>query len=489
MKLIVNDKYFGLFPRLNKVDMDKLVKSIEINGQFIPIAANSEGIILDGYSRLEACKRIGIEPHYNVFTFQSKEEELNFVVASNLTRRHLNDVQKYELAKKLLPMEREFARIRQHEGQMKGAHVLDGEKSSISPYSSISIEIEESGLLGTGTVPNKIEIKDSGETSLHAVGRELGISETKLHRIQKIDEAGRTDLLNQIEKGQLTVYGAYGKVLPKTFLKDDFIVPPFSIIDLKTKEAQSVKAEYHNRFDSGLGRDQEGLNQTGIVGSMVRGISVFHPLICKFGYTNYTKEGDIILDPFCGGSVRGIMAGELGRGYVGFDLRQEQIDENEKQAGTVEWGNGKIKPKWICSDTIDMDRHLLGDFKADLIFTSPPYSMGLEHYSDKPEDLNNLSLEGFRDKYAEIIRKALKYLKHDGYSIWIVSDVRDKDGFYWGLDSHTTKIHEEMGWGLWNTIIELDPLGNAPQRARKLFDASKKVVRVHQVVLIFKHRV
>ena len=450
MRITQADKYSGLFPDLGGEDYKKLLESIREKGQLLPVAVNKDGILLDGHQRARVCKELSIEPHFNVFTFANEEEELAFVVASNLTRRHLNDVQKYELAKKLLPMEAEFARERQKRG--------------------IKIDAEEKG------------------TSLKKIGRDIGITEAKLVRMKALDDAGRSDLLAEIERGNTTVYGAYGRVIPKVLLKDDYVVPPFSVLDLRTKDALNSKAVYHNRFDSGLGRDQQGLGMAGIVAVGMRGVSVFHPLVCRFGYENYTKEGDMVLDPFCGGSVRGIMAGELGRGYVGFDLRQEQIDENEEQAAKVEWTDGKIKPKWIVSDSVNLDRNLPTDFEANLVFTSPPYSLGLEHYSDKPEDLNNMSLEGFKEKYAEIIRKSLKYLKKDGFSMWTVSDARDKNGFYWQLDAYTTKIHEEMGWGLWNTIIELDPLGTAPQRARGLFDANKKVVRVHQCILIYKHR-
>jgi hypothetical protein len=424
MKLVIKENYFRLFPRMSKGEMDKLVKSIEKNGQFVPIAVNNKGIVLDGHSRIEACKILKIEPHYNVFTFKTEEEELDFVVASNLVRRHLSDIQKYELAKKLLPMEAEFAKKR----QLAGIKVTEERE-------------EEKG------------------TTFHKIGRDIGISEAKLKRIKAIDEAGRTDLLDAIETGQTTVYGAYGKILPKKLLKDDYVVPPFSILDLRTKEAMNSKAIYHNRFDSGLGRNQKALGMTGIV-----------------------AVGML----YSGGSVRGIMAGELGREYVGFDLREEQIDENEEQALKVDWNlDGNKKPRWVVCDSIDLDKHLSPEFEADLIFTSPPYSLGLEHYSDKPEDLNNLSLEDFKEKYAEIIRKGLQYLKKDGYSVWVVSDARKKNGFYWGLDTYTTKIHEEEGWGLLNTQIELDPLGTAPQRARSLFDGSKKLVRIHQVILTY----
>jgi tRNA G10 N-methylase Trm11 len=36
-------------------------------------------------------------------------------------------------------------------------------------------------------------------------------------------------------------------------------------------------------------------------------------------------EGDNIYDPFCGGSVRGIVAGKMGRDYTGIDVRRRTI--------------------------------------------------------------------------------------------------------------------------------------------------------------------
>lgn len=53
------------------------------------------------------------------------------------------------------------------------------------------------------------------------------------------------------------------------------------------------------------------------------GTSVFDPCVCEMDYTWYTAPGDEILDPFAGGSVRGIVAHQLGRTYTGIELRQE----------------------------------------------------------------------------------------------------------------------------------------------------------------------
>ena len=49
----------------------------------------------------------------------------------------------------------------------------------------------------------------------------------------------------------------------------------------------------------------------------------------------FCPPGGAILDPFAGGSVRGIVAGMLGRAYAGIDLRAEQIAAYEAQAAAI----------------------------------------------------------------------------------------------------------------------------------------------------------
>lgn len=51
------------------------------------------------------------------------------------------------------------------------------------------------------------------------------------------------------------------------------------------------------------------------------GTSTFDPALCELLYLWFSKEGDAVIDPFAGGSVRGIVACELKRNYVGVDIR------------------------------------------------------------------------------------------------------------------------------------------------------------------------
>ena len=61
------------------------------------------------------------------------------------------------------------------------------------------------------------------------------------------------------------------------------------------------------------------------------GTSIFDPVLCEIAYRWFCPQGGTVLDPFAGGSVRGIVASRLGRRYVGIELRPEQVEANRAQ--------------------------------------------------------------------------------------------------------------------------------------------------------------
>lgn len=80
------------------------------------------------------------------------------------------------------------------------------------------------------------------------------------------------------------------------------------------------------------------------------GTSIFDPVLCELMYKWFCPENGQIIDPFAGGSVRGIVAHMLDYKYWGCDLRQEQIDANYEQAKRIMPDD---KPIWITGDAID----------------------------------------------------------------------------------------------------------------------------------------
>lgn len=149
------------------------------------------------------------------------------------------------------------------------------------------------------------------------------------------------------------------------------------------------------------------------------GTSIFDPVLCELAYSWFCPQGGTILDPFAGGSVRGIVASRLGRQYIGVELRPEQVEANRAQGDDL---CQDLPPVWHTGDSRNIDR-ICADVDADFVFSCPPYA-DLEVYSDNPDDLSTLKYEDFKLAYFEIIAKACGRLKQDRFACFVVGDVR-----------------------------------------------------------------
>jgi hypothetical protein len=217
-----------------------------------------------------------------------------------------------------------------------------------------------------------------------------------------------------------------------------------------------------------------------ILAATSSGTSIFDPVLCELAYRWFCPVGGTILDPFSGGSVRGIVASKIGRQYVGVELRPEQVAANRDQAATI---CGDPQPVWHIGDSRNIDAIAKG-VQADLIFSCPPYA-DLEVYSDDPKDLSTLKYPEFRTSYAEIIRKTVGLLKQDRFACFVVGDVRDKKGFYYGFPWHTVQAFEDAGARLYNEAVLVTAAGSLPIRAGKQFSSTRKLGKTHQNIFVF----
>lgn len=209
------------------------------------------------------------------------------------------------------------------------------------------------------------------------------------------------------------------------------------------------------------------------------GTSIFDPVLCEIAYRWFSPPGGFVLDPFAGGSVRGVVAQKLGRKYTGIELRPEQVKANREQAAVICAGD---EPKWICGDS-DVEVPLLLE-NYDFVFSCPPYG-DLEQYSEAPDDISNMQYPEFHTAYRRIIASSVAKLKNDRFACFVVGDFRDKAGFYRNFVSHTIEAFEVVGAKLYNEAILVTALGSLPIRAARPFNASRKLGKTHQNVLIF----
>lgn len=273
-------------------------------------------------------------------------------------------------------------------------------------------------------------------------------------------------------------------------LAERFVVPPFSVLDARQGYWQKRKRAWLALgIQSELGRAkmQNSLQtvwevKTGKYGqdadSWVTS-SIFDPVLCELAYRWFCPPGGLVLDPFAGGSVRGIVASRLGRRYVGVDLSETQIAANVVQGESLVPDS---MPNWIVGDGLDVAILAPGDY--DFVFTCPPYA-DLEVYSDDPRDLSTMAYIDFLATYRRIIAASVAMLKDDRFACICVGDIRDKKGCYRNFVSDTIAAFLDTGMHLYNEAILVTAAGSLPIRVGRQFEAGRKLGKTHQNVLVF----
>lgn len=212
---------------------------------------------------------------------------------------------------------------------------------------------------------------------------------------------------------------------------------------------------------------------------MQQGTSIFDPVLCEIVYRWFCPPRGLVIDPFAGGSVRGVVAGKLGRNYVGVELRAVQVESNRRQASRIRM---PCRPIWHCADSKNIAQIAPGAY--DLLFTCPPYA-DLERYSDDPADLSTMDYVRFLETYSTILTSAASMLKPDCFAVIVVGEIRDKKGRFRGFISDTQAVMRRAGMDFYNEAILVNQVGSAAIRARGMFAAALKLAKVHQNVLVF----
>jgi len=258
------------------------------------------------------------------------------------------------------------------------------------------------------------------------------------------------------------------------------MITPFSVLDTRTKDWKSRKEWWITTYgiQSELGRE-ETESRTMFWDSPTN-VSIFDPVLCEVMYDWFSPKGGLVLDPFAGGSVRGIVAEEMGRKYTGIDLSKSQIEANKKQSD---------KPNWICGDSKKLVFGLDDEF--DFVFTCPPY-YDLEVYSDTKGDLSNMSEIDFDETLESILYQSAIKLKNNRFFAIVVSEVREPSvtgkysiGKYRGLVHKTIQMCEKHGLSFYNDMILFNSQHQASRVGKVYFERNRKIPSVHQNVLVF----
>jgi DNA modification methylase len=190
----------------------------------------------------------------------------------------------------------------------------------------------------------------------------------------------------------------------------------------------------------------------------------------------YSREGDLVLDPFVGVGSSCVAAMLAGRKSIGIELNPEfaeiasrWVDEHLVEAA--------LRPRLIIGDCIERVSALRD---VQLTVTSPPYAnfigrsvadrkkthktskFVLENnsrvrvYSSHPNDLGNLEYEPFLSACEALLRDLFVATRPGGYAVWVVKDHRlPPERPYIPMHSDLAHRAERAGWK-WHDLITWD---------------------------------
>ena len=123
----------------------------------------------------------------------------------------------------------------------------------------------------------------------------------------------------------------------------------------------------------------------------------------------YTRPGDLVVDPFCGGGTTLDVARSLDRRALGYDVDPQRDDVFRADARKLP----------------------LEDGKADLVFMDPPYSTHVE-YSGKAECIGELDAfePGYFEAMEQVFAEADRVLRDRRYlAVYCSDSFKKKRGF------------------------------------------------------------
>src|SRR5215472_2758665 len=214
-------------------------------------------------------------------------------------------------------------------------------------------------------------------------------------------------------------------------------------------------------------------------------VSVFDPVLCELAYRWFSPAQGVVIDPFAGGSVRGIVAALLGRAYHGNDLAARQVAANVEQAAAIlPRAEAAGSARWDTGDSA-VWAPALPEGCADLVFTCPPY-YDTEVYTDHPDDLSGMSAGGFDEAYFAIMAGAGRALRPDRFAVIVTGDSRDgKSGCLRDLRGATIRAMEAAGLGYCSGAVHVTPVWSLASTASRQFKGRRTLGRIHEDVLVF----
>ena len=224
--------------------------------------------------------------------------------------------------------------------------------------------------------------------------------------------------------------------------------------------------------------------------------AMFPAELCKRLVEIYTKKGDVVLDPFMGSGSAIIMARDMERKGIGFDVNPAFVTLTKSRLSQRKLIQLNVdEPDIYCEDAINLPKFVEPN-SVEFVLTSPPYwnihtrkrtadYKKPRPYSTLEKDIGNITdFNEFMTELKSIFQKVYAVLKHGKKCVIIVMDIRKGSGFF-PFHMDISDMMKEIGFVLEDIIIwdrkkeysNLRPLG---------YPYVFIVNKIHEYILIFR---
>jgi len=159
------------------------------------------------------------------------------------------------------------------------------------------------------------------------------------------------------------------------------------------------------------------------------------PYIPRNVILKYSKEGETVLDYFCGAGTTAVEAKLLGRKCIAFDINDAAIELAKENVAfdidreLLKRAGGPVpkqiyEPDLFVGDARDLS--FLPDNSIDLICAHPPYANIIHYTPGKEGDLSFLEVSPFLEEMRKIAQESFRVLKSGHQCAILIGDTRQK---------------------------------------------------------------
>jgi len=146
------------------------------------------------------------------------------------------------------------------------------------------------------------------------------------------------------------------------------------------------------------------------------------PYIPRNIILKYSKEGETVLDYFCGAGTTAVETKLLRRRCISIDINKKAIELARKNANFK--FNNAYEPKFLVGDARDLS--FLKNNSIDLICAHPPYTNIIKYTPNQKGDLSNLDIDSFLEEIKKVAKESFRVLKPGRQCAILIGDMRKK---------------------------------------------------------------